>query len=106
MPVTLLCIARWHCSSIMSSTASHLNCGKLNCIQCLYIIFDEVSDEEIEASSKANSSSNGLEDILSSEDEEVEGRAEVKTEMPDQEQQWGHSCDDCTDSPHFAPPSP
>ena len=101
-----LCIARHQQHKNMSSTSPHLDCGKLNCPQCLYIVLEEVSDEEMEANSKASSSSNGLEDILSSEDEEVEGRAEVKTEMPDQKQQWGHSCTDCADSPHSAPPSP
>ena len=72
----------------MSSTSPHLDFGKLNCPQCLYIVLEEVSDEEMEANSKASSSnSNGLEDILSSEDEELEGRAEGRSEMPDQKQQ-------------------
>ena len=62
----------------MSSTTAHLDCGKLNCKQCIYIVLEEATtafDEEMEASSQAShSNNNGLEDIIFSEDETLEGK--------------------------------
>ena len=84
----------------MSSSNSRLNCGKLNCLQCLYSLLEIVSDEEMEDTSQAD---DGIEDIVSSEDEQLEAKSDKQPQiLPDG---W-HSCDNCVDSPHSAPNSP
>ena len=61
---------------------------------------EEASDEEMEASSQTSSSNNnGLEDIISSEDETLEGKCEVPEQQHQPADNW-HSCDDCANSPH------
>ena len=86
----------------MSSSNSHVKCGKLNCLQCLYSLLEIVSDEEMEDTSQAD---NRVEEIVSSEDEELE----AKSDKPKQQQtipDGYYSCDNCVDSPHSAPNSP